>query len=305
MAGSACARRSATGASSAPVATPTPRPVVDAGAAFELLQAFALVHDDVMDGSSVRRGARTAHLAYGDRHARRRRGGARCAASARGWRSSSATWPTCTPIASSPARTRTCKPCGTSCAPSSTSASTSTCGHGQRATSTTTAPGGSPATSPASTRSSARSTSAPRWPAGSTELQGPLSAYGDPLGEAFQLRDDMLGAFGDEATHRQARRRRPPRGQAHPAARVATAAADGPQAEVLSRDRSRPTSTAAEIEAIQQVFVDTGAVEADRGVDRRAHRPRPSPRSRAAPITAEAVDELDRPRPRSSPGASG
>lgn len=26
-----------------------------------------------------------------------------------------------------------------------------------------------------------------------------LSAYGDPLGEAFQLRDDLLGAFGDEA----------------------------------------------------------------------------------------------------------
>jgi geranylgeranyl diphosphate synthase type I len=34
-----------------------------------MLQAFALVHDDVMDGSAIRRGARTAHLAYGDRHA--------------------------------------------------------------------------------------------------------------------------------------------------------------------------------------------------------------------------------------------
>jgi geranylgeranyl diphosphate synthase, type I len=30
------------------------------------------------------------------------------------------------------------------------------------------------------------------------ELAGPLSAYGLPLGEAFQLRDDLLGAFGDE-----------------------------------------------------------------------------------------------------------
>src|SRR4029079_7062109 len=28
--------------------------IVDAGAAFELLQAFALVHDDVMDGSATR-----------------------------------------------------------------------------------------------------------------------------------------------------------------------------------------------------------------------------------------------------------
>ncbi len=42
--------------------------VVDAGAAFEMLQAFALVHDDVMDGSSMRRGARTAHLEFDDRH---------------------------------------------------------------------------------------------------------------------------------------------------------------------------------------------------------------------------------------------
>lgn len=32
------------------------------------------------------------------------------------------------------------------------------------------------------------------------QLQSMLSAYGLPLGEAFQLRDDMLGAFGDEDT---------------------------------------------------------------------------------------------------------
>ncbi len=41
---------------------------VDAGAAFELLQAFALIHDDVMDGSATRRGARTTHLQYADLH---------------------------------------------------------------------------------------------------------------------------------------------------------------------------------------------------------------------------------------------
>jgi len=44
--------------------------IVDAGAAFELLQAFALLHDDIMDGSSRRRGARTAHLSYADHHDR-------------------------------------------------------------------------------------------------------------------------------------------------------------------------------------------------------------------------------------------
>src|SRR5688572_12913140 len=42
--------------------------VIEAGAALEMLQAFALVHDDVMDGSAMRRSARTAHLVYGDQH---------------------------------------------------------------------------------------------------------------------------------------------------------------------------------------------------------------------------------------------
>jgi geranylgeranyl diphosphate synthase type I len=49
--------------------SPTDQRVVDAGAAFELLQAFALIHDDVMDGSSVRRGAPAVHRRFADRHA--------------------------------------------------------------------------------------------------------------------------------------------------------------------------------------------------------------------------------------------
>src|SRR5207248_344040 len=43
--------------------------VVDAGAALELLHTFALVHDDVMDGSGRRRGMATVHRAFEDRHA--------------------------------------------------------------------------------------------------------------------------------------------------------------------------------------------------------------------------------------------
>ena len=42
--------------------------VIDAGAAFELLHAFALIHDDVMDGSALRRGATTVHLEFADTH---------------------------------------------------------------------------------------------------------------------------------------------------------------------------------------------------------------------------------------------
>jgi geranylgeranyl diphosphate synthase type I len=42
--------------------------VVRAGAAFEMLQAFALIHDDVMDGSAVRRGAPAVHRRFMTNH---------------------------------------------------------------------------------------------------------------------------------------------------------------------------------------------------------------------------------------------
>ena len=42
--------------------------VVDAGAALELLHVFALVHDDVMDGSDTRRGCPTVHEHFDLRH---------------------------------------------------------------------------------------------------------------------------------------------------------------------------------------------------------------------------------------------
>ena len=49
---------------------PTDAAVVDAAAALELLQAFALLHDDVLDNSSMRRGQPTAHVRYAAEHDR-------------------------------------------------------------------------------------------------------------------------------------------------------------------------------------------------------------------------------------------
>ena len=43
--------------------------VVDAGAALELLHAFAIIHDDIMDGSELRRGAKSVHRNFTDMHA--------------------------------------------------------------------------------------------------------------------------------------------------------------------------------------------------------------------------------------------
>ena len=47
---------------------PDDQRVVDAGAAFELMHAFALFHDDVMDDASSRRGESTTHAVYADTH---------------------------------------------------------------------------------------------------------------------------------------------------------------------------------------------------------------------------------------------
>ena len=47
---------------------PTDTLWIEAGAALELLHCFALVHDDVMDGSSTRRGLPTVHVDFAARH---------------------------------------------------------------------------------------------------------------------------------------------------------------------------------------------------------------------------------------------
>lgn len=49
---------------------PTAPEVLDAAVAIELLHTFALIHDDVMDGAVARRGVETIHVTYADRHRR-------------------------------------------------------------------------------------------------------------------------------------------------------------------------------------------------------------------------------------------
>ncbi len=48
---------------------PADQIVADAGAAFELMHAFALFHDDVMDDAASRRGQPTTHTVFAERHA--------------------------------------------------------------------------------------------------------------------------------------------------------------------------------------------------------------------------------------------
>lgn len=93
------------------------------------------------------------------------------------------------------------------------------------------------------------------------ELQAPLSAYGAPLGEAFQLRDDVLGVFGDAAATGKPVGDDLREGKPTPLLALAEACATGAGARLLERV-GNPDLTDAEVADLQQVLVDTGALTA-------------------------------------------
>jgi geranylgeranyl diphosphate synthase type I len=92
------------------------------------------------------------------------------------------------------------------------------------------------------------------------ELGPALSGYGDPLGEAFQLRDDLLGAFGDPALTGKPVGDDLREGKPTPLLALATDKADEHQAKVLATIGDRELDDDG-IAAIQAVFVATGAVD--------------------------------------------
>jgi len=171
--------------------------LLDVCAALELLHAFALIHDDVMDGSATRRGAPALHVAFAARHA------------AAGWAGESRRHGEGLAVLA---------------------------GDLAFVLSDTLVDAAPPAArhlwhqlrvelvagqwvDVAAAASTERSPAVARWVgryksgrytverplhlgaalAGDARLTGTFSAFGEPLGEAFQLRDDLLGVFGDPA----------------------------------------------------------------------------------------------------------
>jgi geranylgeranyl diphosphate synthase type I len=86
-----------------------------------------------------------------------------------------------------------------------------------------------------------------------------LSAYGLPLGDAFQMRDDVMGAFGDSRTTGKPVGGDLREGKPTPLLGRALAAASDAQRTVLA-SVGRPEMTDAEVADVQQVIVDTGAL---------------------------------------------
>ena len=234
--------------------------VVDAGAAFELLHAFALVHDDVMDGSTTRRRQPTVHAEFSGTH------------EGAGWRGEPRRFGEGVAVlvgdlaAVYADRLLAGAPDEAQAVWHELQIEINV---GQYLDVVGTVRGG---TDLAAARRIARYKSGkytierPLHLGAALcgrleDLQGVLSAYGGPLGEAFQLRDDLLGALGDPAVTGKPVGEDLREGKPTPLLAVARQRSSGsPDAEVLERVGS-PGLDDAGVAEVQDVLVGSGAVD--------------------------------------------
>jgi geranylgeranyl diphosphate synthase type I len=253
--------------------------VVDAGAAIELMHAFALFHDDVMDDAASRRGAPTTHVAYAEMHR------------AAGWSgeprrfgdgaailtgdlafvladellvgASEPVWRMWNELRSELNIGQFLDIAGAA--------------RGERRI--------DKAERIARYKSGKYTIERPLHlgallaaPERADELLPALSRYGLPLGDAFQMRDDVIGVFGDAALTGK-----PVGGdliEGKPTSLLARAVAAATPEQLVVLDRvGAPDLDAAGVAAIQQVIIETGAlVELETAIER---------------LRAEAVAALD------------
>ncbi|MEA2826813.1 MAG: geranylgeranyl diphosphate synthase, type [Actinomycetota bacterium] len=237
---------------------PTDRMVVDAGAALELLHTFALIHDDIMDGSPTRRAMDTIHVQFEARHG------------LAGWRGEGRRFGEGVAIlAGDLAFVYADRMLAGACraAIDVFTELRIEVNVGQYLDLVGTARG---RVAEDAARRICRFKSgkytierplhlgaalAGRMP----ELGGALSAYGLPLGEAFQLRDDLLGVFGDETVTGKPVGEDLREGKPTVLYALAAEAAGGPGTAL---DRyGADDLTDDEIVALQEILVDTGAVK--------------------------------------------
>jgi geranylgeranyl diphosphate synthase, type I len=236
---------------------PTDDLVIDTGAAFELLHAFALVHDDVMDGSDTRRGDPTIHLEFHRRHA------------TSGWRGESRRFGEGVAILVGDLADVFADRL-LSRAPDEAFAVWNELkielNVGQYLDVLGTArPGTDLATAHRIARyKSGKYTIERPLHVGAAlfgrydELRDDLSAYGSPLGEAFQLRDDILGVFGDTTRTGKPVGDDLREGKPTPLLATAVQRATGDDAALLDRVGA-PDLADDEVRALQDVLVRTGA----------------------------------------------
>ncbi len=96
---------------------------------------------------------------------------------------------------------------------------------------------------------------------GDEHLMAALSAYGLPLGEAFQLRDDVLGVFGDPAETGKPAGDDLREGKRTLLVATAMERADADQAAQLRAGLGDPHLGAGAIVALREVIIATGALD--------------------------------------------
>lgn len=235
--------------------------VVQIGAAIELLHAMALFHDDIMDGAATRRGDTTTHLRFEDRHVR-----ANWAGEARRFGEGAAILigdmafvlsdrlvsDVATPVRNMWDDMRMELNVGQYL---------DMLGSARRE------------------RSREVADRICRYKSGKYTIERPLhigallahpnnadtilqqlSAYGLPLGDAFQMRDDVLGAFGDESVTGKSVGGDLREGKPTPLLACATQRATTAQLAVL-HTVGQEDLTDGDIATIQQVIIETGALD--------------------------------------------
>jgi geranylgeranyl diphosphate synthase type I len=232
--------------------------VVDAGAALELVHAMALVHDDIIDGSVRRHGLPCLHVDFAERH--RRRGwqgdGRRFGEGAALLIGDLAFVYADTLIAGAP------PPAVDVFAELRLEVNV---GQYLDLVGGAARQGSAEQARTISVYKSAKYTVERPLHLGAAlaghldELAGPLTAFGIPLGEAFQLRDDLLGAFGGDGRLGKATGEDVRGGKATALYAIARSRASG-DADTLLRERYGSADLSdEEVEAVQHVLEDTGA----------------------------------------------
>jgi geranylgeranyl diphosphate synthase type I len=230
---------------------------VDAGAALELLHTFALVHDDVMDGSDRRRGMASIHTRFIAEH------------EARGWRAEARRFGEGAAILVGDLAFVYADMLFGEARPDARrifdELRIELC-VGQYLDLVGTASGSSdPAQAARIERYKSGKYTVERplhlgaALAGRLDELGPsLSAVGLPLGEAFQLRDDLLGVFGDASVTGKPVGDDLREGKLTPLVAVAAGRVDPAGAALLAR-LGQPDLSHEEVVALQELLVSTGA----------------------------------------------
>jgi geranylgeranyl diphosphate synthase type I len=234
--------------------------VVDAGAALELLHTFALIHDDVMDGSATRRGLHAVHVDFEGRHALSRWRG-------EGRRFGEGVAILVGDLAFVYADLLLAGASREAIDVFNELRLEVNIGQYLDLIGTVRGDGTRDAARRICIYKSGKYTVERPLHLGAAlagrlgELSEPLSAYGLPLGEAFQLRDDLLGAFGDEDLLGK------PVGddlrEGKPTALVALARerADRAGRRLLDERLGASDLSDGEVGALQSVLRDTGAAD--------------------------------------------